>query len=84
MKDPVTPNTWQTAFGKDFGSMCQGDNKTGAKDTHPMFVMKPEEVNHMPAAKLAMYANIVADYRPQMDDPNRICIIAIDNLINLP
>ncbi len=29
MKDPVTQETWMTAFGKDFGGMSQGDNKTG-------------------------------------------------------
>jgi hypothetical protein len=23
MNDPVTANMWQTAFGKDFGSMCR-------------------------------------------------------------
>jgi hypothetical protein len=28
------------AFGKNFGSMCPGDNKTRAKGTNTMFVMK--------------------------------------------
>jgi hypothetical protein len=50
MNNSVTADTWQTAFGKDLGSMCQGDNKTGAKGTNAMFLMKPEEVDHMPAA----------------------------------
>jgi hypothetical protein len=27
MNNPVPANTWQMAFGNDFGSMCQGDNK---------------------------------------------------------
>ncbi len=70
MNNLVTANTWQTAFGKDFGSMCQEDNKTGTKGTNAMFVMKPEEVDLTPAARLAMYANIVVDYRPQKDDPD--------------
>jgi hypothetical protein len=30
MNHPVTADMWQMAFGKDFGSMCQGDNKMGA------------------------------------------------------
>ncbi len=72
MNNPVTANTWQTAFKKDFGSMCQGDNKMGAKGTNAMFVMKPEEVDRIPAARLAMYANIVVDYQPQKDNPYRI------------
>jgi hypothetical protein len=29
--DPATAKTWQTAFGKDFGCMAQGNNKTGQK-----------------------------------------------------
>jgi hypothetical protein len=29
MHDPATMEIWQTAFGKDFGSMVQGDNKMG-------------------------------------------------------
>jgi hypothetical protein len=84
MKDPVTANTCKMAFGKDFGSMCQGDNKTKAKGTNTMFVMKPEEVNHTPAAKFAMYANIVVDYWPLKDDPYQISITAGGNLINYP
>ena len=29
MNNPATAEVWQTAFGKDFGGMAQGDNKTG-------------------------------------------------------
>lgn len=39
MHDPATAETWQTAFGKDFGGMTQGDDKTGQKVTNEMFVM---------------------------------------------
>ncbi len=84
MNNPVTANTRQIAFGKDVGSMCQGDNKTGAKDTNAMFVMKPEEVDHTPEARLATYANILVNYRPQKDNPYQICITAGGNLINYP
>ncbi len=31
MNDPATAEVWQMAFGKDFGGMAQGDNKTGQK-----------------------------------------------------
>jgi hypothetical protein len=31
MNDPATAEVWQTAFGKDFGGMAQGDNKMGQK-----------------------------------------------------
>jgi hypothetical protein len=33
MKDPTTAEMWQTAFGKDFGGMAQGNQKTGQKGT---------------------------------------------------
>jgi hypothetical protein len=29
MDNPATVDTWMMAFGKDFGGMCQGNNKTG-------------------------------------------------------
>jgi hypothetical protein len=32
MHDPATSKIWQTAFGKGFGGMAQGDNKTKQKD----------------------------------------------------
>ena len=84
MNNPVPANTWQMAFGKDFRSMCQGDNKTGTKGTNTMVMMKPEEVDHMPAARLATYANIIVDYQPQKDAPYQIRITAGGNLVNYP
>jgi hypothetical protein len=32
MHNPATAEVWQTAFGKDFGGMAQGDNKTDRKE----------------------------------------------------
>ena len=45
MNNPATAVVWQTAFGKDFGGMAQGDNKTGQKGTNTMFVMSHNEIN---------------------------------------
>ena len=39
MNDPATAEVWQTALGKDFGGMAQGDDKTGQKGTNSIFVM---------------------------------------------
>jgi hypothetical protein len=44
MQDPATSENWMTAFGKDFGGMSQGNNKTGTKGTYGMFVMNPKGV----------------------------------------
>jgi hypothetical protein len=48
MHDPATAETWQTAFGKDFGGMAQGDNKTGQKGTHSIFVMLHDKIKKIP------------------------------------
>jgi hypothetical protein len=45
MNDPETAKVWQTAFGKDFGGMAQGDNKTGQKGTNSVFVMTHKEID---------------------------------------
>ena len=34
--------------------------------------------------RVVTYANIVVDYRPQKEDPNRVCITAGGNLIVYP
>ena len=41
---PATAETWMTAFGKDFGGMAQGENKTGQKGTNSIFVMSHTEI----------------------------------------
>ena len=82
MNDPVTAETWQTAFGKDFGGMAQGNNKTGQRGTNAMFVMTHADIARAyDAKKFFTFANPVVDYRPQKEDPNRIRITAMGNLI---
>jgi hypothetical protein len=71
MNNPKTAEIWQTAFGKDFGSMAQGDNKMGQKGTNSIFVMTHEEIAMAKnEGKTWTYARIVIDYRPQKEDPN--------------
>jgi hypothetical protein len=82
MHDPATAKTWQTAFGKDFGGMAQGDNKTGQKGTNAMFVMTHDEIRQvLRNGKKFTYGNPVVDYRPQKDNPHWIRITAGGNLI---
>jgi hypothetical protein len=47
MNNPATAKTWKTAFGKDFGGMLQGGNKTGQKGTNAMFVMTHDKICHV-------------------------------------
>ena len=84
MNDPVTSEVWMTAFGKDFGGMCQGDDKTGTKGTDAIFVMDPQDVPNIPKDQPPTYAKVVVAYRPQKDDPYRIRITAGGNKIYYP
>jgi hypothetical protein len=82
MHDPATAEIWQTAFGKDFGGMAQGDEKTGQKGTNSIFVMEHDEITTAKKdGKQFTYARIVVDYRPQKEDPNQIRITVGGNLI---
>ena len=84
MRDPITNKIWSTAFGREWGRMTQGDNKTGEKGTNSMFVMTHEEIKNIPKDRVVTYARIVADFRPQKKDPNRVRITAGGNLIKYP
>ncbi len=73
MNSPATAEVWQTAFGKDFGGMAQGNNKTGQKGTNAIFMMTHDEIAYvLHAGKVFTYANPVVTHRPQKEDPNRI------------
>jgi hypothetical protein len=62
---------WQTVFGKDFGSMAQGNDKTGQKGTNSVFVMTWKEIDVAKATGAKWtHARIVVDIRPQKDYPN--------------
>jgi hypothetical protein len=83
MHDPATAKVRQTAFGRDFGSMAQGDNKTGKKGTNAKFITTHNEISHAQAANnFFTYRNPVVNYRPQKEFPHQIQIMAGGNLIN--
>jgi hypothetical protein len=84
MQDPATAEVWMTAFGKDFGGMCQGNDKTNTIGTNAIFVMEPEDVPNIPKNQPPTYAKVIVAYRPQKDDPYQIRITDGGNLINYP
>jgi hypothetical protein len=82
MHDPAEAEIWQTAFGKDFGGMAQGDEKTSQKGMNSIFVMTHAKIKQAYADKVAFtYAKIVVDFRPQKEDQYRIRITAGGNLL---
>ena len=58
--------------------MAQGDNKTGQKGTHSVFVMTHKEIDVAEGGGTQM---IVVDHRPQKEDPDQIRIAAGGKLI---
>ena len=83
-KDPELKAVWETGFGKDWVSLSQGDTRTGAKGTDTFKILRPEQVLLIPNDRVVTYSNIVVDYRPHKDDPNRVRITAGGNLIIYP
>jgi hypothetical protein len=84
MLDSARSEVWMTAFGKDFGDMCQGDDKTKTKGTDAIFFMDPKEVPSIPKNQPPTYAKVVVANCPQKEDPYQIRITAGGNLINYP
>ena len=82
MNNPATAKFWQVAFGKDFGRMAQGNEKTCQKGRKSMFVMNHAEIIKAYAEKQNFtYAKIVVGFWPQKEDPNQIRITDGGNLI---
>ena len=81
--DPVTSEIWKEhAFGKEFGRMAQGDDRSGTKGGDFIFVMSQDKVAQMRAkGKKSMYARVEVDFCPQKEDPNWVRITAGGNLI---
>ena len=84
MRDTVLGKIWSTAFGKEFGNLAQGGNRTGEKGTNSIFVMTHKQILRNPKDRVVTYGRIVVDYRPQKEDPNRVRITAGGNLIIYP
>ena len=62
--DPVTSEIWKEhAFGKEFGRMAQGDNRSGTKGENCIFVMTHKQIAQMRAkGKKPTYARVVVDF----------------------
>ncbi len=72
MHGPATLEVWQTAFGKDFGGMVQGNDKTGQKGSNSIFVMTHNEIQKIPKNQTVTYACVIVNFHPQKAEPHRI------------
>jgi hypothetical protein len=59
-----------TAFGKDFGRICQDNNKFGQKGMDAMFIITLADIPNTPTDQTVTYANVVVDHCSQEEDPN--------------
>ena len=83
-RNPVMKKIWTKAFGKEFGSLAQGDDLTKTPGTNTLFVLDHEQIKNIPSDRAITHARIVVDFRPQKADPNRVRITAGGNLITYP
>ena len=63
-KDPLLSETWTTSFGKEFGNLAQGDNKTGQQGTNSIFVLDHAHIKNISKDRVITYARVVVDYIP--------------------
>ena len=84
VNDPKFRNVWETGFGKEWGGLAHSDKRTGAKGKNTLIILHPDQIHGIPNDQVVTYANIVVDYRPQKEDPNRVQITAGGNLIIYP
>jgi hypothetical protein len=68
---------------KELARLAQGlPNIT--EGTNTVFYLTHDEISNIPADRTVTYARVVADFRPQKADPNRVRITVGGNLINYP
>ena len=82
--DPEAREVWITAIGKLFGSLAQGDNRTGTKGTYSLVVLTHQDIRDIPTNIVVTYGRLAVNYRPQKEDPNRVRLTAGGNLITFP
>ena len=64
--NPATKEIWQTGFGKEWGHMAQGNNKTKEEGTNSIFVMSHKQIEKVTKeGRTFTYARLVIDFRPQ-------------------
>ena len=61
-RNPVMKKIWTKAFGKEFGSLAQGDDLTKTPGTNTLFVLDHEQIKNIPSDRTITYARIVVDF----------------------
>jgi hypothetical protein len=81
--NPTLKDLWVLAMSMELHHLAQG--KPGVtKATNTIVFPSHDEIRHIPKNQTVTYACIVIDHWPQKEDPNRVCITVVGNLINFP
>eukprot|EP00804_Cyclotella_cryptica_P013054 CCRYP_002367-RE/>CCRYP_002367-RE protein AED:0.37 eAED:0.37 QI:0/0/0/1/0/0/2/0/323 len=80
--NPKYRDTWTSAYGKELGRLAQGLPGTVAGTNTIVFISKAD----IPSDRWrdVTYGRIVANFRPEKDDPHRIRLTVGGNRINFP
>eukprot|EP00804_Cyclotella_cryptica_P013851 CCRYP_018168-RA/>CCRYP_018168-RA protein AED:0.40 eAED:0.40 QI:0/0/0/1/0/0/2/0/444 len=80
--NPKYRDTWTSAYGKELGRLAQGLPGTVAATNTIVFISKAD----IPSDRWrnVTYGRIVANFRPEKDDPYRIRLTVGGNRINFP
>jgi hypothetical protein len=83
VRNPTTRTIWTNAMTKELARLAQGlpDITEG---TNTVFYLTHAQIQNIPADRTVTYARVVADFRPQKADPNRVRITVGGNLITYP
>eukprot|EP00804_Cyclotella_cryptica_P021425 CCRYP_019559-RA/>CCRYP_019559-RA protein AED:0.45 eAED:0.45 QI:0/-1/0/1/-1/1/1/0/134 len=80
--NPKYRDTWQNAYGKELGRLAQG--LPGIVKTHGHHCFHPAITVPQDRWKDVTYGRIVANFRPEKEDPYRIRLTVGGNRINYP
>ena len=63
---------WMTVFGKESGSLAQGNNRTREKGTDSLWVLSHQGIRDTPTDRVFIYVRLVVNHRPLKEDPIRV------------
>ena len=72
--DPATRDICTRAMSLELGKLSQGFLNENGTDT--VRFMEFDKIRNIPKNRIVSYAQIVVDYCPQKQDPNRVRITA--------
>ena len=68
---------------KDLGTLSQG-HKVLVEGTNTFFFVSHDKIRDKPPDKTVTYVRIFVDYQPQKSDSNRVRLMVVGNIINVP